>query len=231
MARMREDQPVSDKLKFIFDLFDESHNGQLELWELTDVIEDHTGDITQMYEYCHQIVQSLDMNGDGKTHSAFSKHKKEPPHIPSKLVRPDAIELSRGPKIRERERVALETRARALSLQEECGENTNAGEITLSEFQQSLEREKVFVNFASHAACLSRAKDTCVLKRTHVAFTLVPNSITIILIIIEERERERERECRAPSFLSQSRRRDREALGVLPSKTTPFVVSQRGSDV
>ena len=53
LALMRLEDGADDvekKLAFVFDLFDESRDGELELWEISDAIEDHRKDIEDMYQ-------------------------------------------------------------------------------------------------------------------------------------------------------------------------------------
>ncbi|KAH8067212.1 protein phosphatase 3 [Aureococcus anophagefferens] len=66
LKRMDKDDDPTKQLKFIFDMFDESRDGEVELWEVSDAIEDHRKDIADMAKYCRGLAASLDVNGDDK---------------------------------------------------------------------------------------------------------------------------------------------------------------------
>lgn len=65
LKRMDKDDDPTKNLEFIFDMFDESRDGEVELWEVSDAIEDHRKDIEDMHKYCKGLAQSLDIDGDG----------------------------------------------------------------------------------------------------------------------------------------------------------------------
>ena len=66
LKRMDKDDDPTKQLKFIFDMFDESRDGEVELWEVSDAIEDHRKDIADMAKYCRGLAASLDVDGDDK---------------------------------------------------------------------------------------------------------------------------------------------------------------------
>lgn len=66
LKRMDKDDDPTKQLKFIFDMFDESRDGEVELWEVSDAIEDHRQDIADMAKYCRGLAASLDIDGDDK---------------------------------------------------------------------------------------------------------------------------------------------------------------------
>ncbi|EGB08167.1 hypothetical protein AURANDRAFT_16121, partial [Aureococcus anophagefferens] len=66
MARFMPTDDVAAQLAYIFSLYDVNRDGNVELWEVTDVLEDHEDDLGNMYEHCLKVNWKLDLNGDGK---------------------------------------------------------------------------------------------------------------------------------------------------------------------
>lgn len=66
MARFLPSEDVRGQLGYIFSLYDINGDGNVELWEVTDVLEDHEDDLGNMYDHCLKVNWMLDLNGDGK---------------------------------------------------------------------------------------------------------------------------------------------------------------------
>ncbi|KAH8050464.1 calcineurin B subunit [Aureococcus anophagefferens] len=66
MARFMPTDDVAAQLAYIFSLYDVNRDGNVELWEVTDVLEDHEDDLGNMYEHRLKVNWKLDLNGDGK---------------------------------------------------------------------------------------------------------------------------------------------------------------------
>ncbi|KAH8061691.1 hypothetical protein JL720_13392 [Aureococcus anophagefferens] len=66
MARFMPTDDVAAQLAYIFSLYDVNRDGNVELWEVTDVLEDHEDDLGNVYEHCLKVNWKLDLNGDGK---------------------------------------------------------------------------------------------------------------------------------------------------------------------
>ena len=73
LSRSNPESDLTTQLHFIFSLFDKDRDGDMELWELMDVIELHRDDLKKMHAFCKSVSTSIDIDGDGISVDEFMK--------------------------------------------------------------------------------------------------------------------------------------------------------------